>query len=317
MKRIVKDATSRMFSIVVPTFNRADLIGATLKTVLAQKYRDFEIIVVDDGSIDNTAEVINNIESDNIKYFYKDNEERAAARNFGIKKALGQYVTFLDSDDILYANHLEVANKIVTTNSSPSFFHIGYEVKDTNGEIIRRVNNREGSLNEQLLYGNSLSCIGVFIRRDIALKHLFNEDRNLSGSEDYELWMRLASRYEIFYSDEITAALIQHEGRSVLGFDKRVLINRIELLMKYLFKDQKFIETYGSKKSIFIAHRYLYLSLHLTMGRYLGDGLMFWWRAFRLYPAILFTRKTAGILKNLVVYKFFVSLASGASVLPL
>ena len=268
--------------------------------MLDQKHQDFEIIVVDDGSTDNTLEVINSLGSDDIKYFYKENEERAAARNFGIGKAAGQYVTFLDSDDLLYANHLEVANSIIINNEPPSVFHIGYEIKNINGEIVRRVNNRKGNLNKQLLYGNSFSCLGVFVRRDIALNHLFNEDRNLSGSEDYELWMRLASRYQISYSNEITAALIQHEGRSVLGFDKAILINRIELLIKYLFKDQKFVAAYGSKKSIFLAHRYLYLSLHLVMGRYLNDGLLFWWRAFKLHPAILFTRKTAGILKNLV-----------------
>lgn len=289
-----------LFSVVIPTYNRAARLIKTVNSLLSQRYTSYEIIVVDDGSTDNTSEVIDNIESNNIRYFYKNNEERAAARNFGVKKALGQYVTFLDSDDILYPHHLEVANRIIITNKYPSVFHTGYEIKDINDEIIRRINNREGDLNEQLLYGNSLSCIGVFIRKDIALKHLFNEDRNLSGSEDYELWMRLASRYKIYYSNEITAALVQHEGRSVLGFDKRILINRIELLIKYLFEDQKFLKTYGSKESVFIAHRYLYLSLHLVMGRYLRDGLMFWWRAFKLYPTVLFTRKTAGILKNLI-----------------
>lgn len=288
------------FSIIIPTFNRADFISFTLKTVLNQRHRDFEIIVVDDGSIDNTSEVIDNIGSDNIKYFYKENQERAAARNFGIRKALGQYVTFLDSDDILYANHLEVAYRIIADNSSPSVFHIGYEIKDTDGKITRRINNRRGSLNEQLLYGNSLSCIGMFLRRDIALRHSFNEDRNLSGSEDYELWMRLASRYQILYSNEITAALIQHEERSVLGFDKNVLINRINLLTKYLFSDHKFTEVYGHQQNVFIAHRYLYLSLHLVMGRYIRNGLMFWWRAVKLYPTVLFNRKTAGIFKNLI-----------------
>ena len=91
-----------LFSVIIPTFNRADFIGKTVESVLRQTFTDFEIIVIDDGSTDNTAEIIAPIIDERLTYHFKQHEERAAARNAGTKLARGEYVTFLDSDDLLY-----------------------------------------------------------------------------------------------------------------------------------------------------------------------------------------------------------------------
>ncbi len=291
---------SIFFSIIIPTYNRAHLIQKTIRSVLDQTYDSFEIIVVDDGSTDNTEEMVKSISDKRIYYYKKKNEERAAARNYGIIHSKGEYLTFLDSDDLFYPHHLDEAFRVIYYSSHPEVFHLGYEIKTPEGRVISQINNRKGKLNDQLIYGNSLSCIGVFVRKDIAQANLFNEDRSLTGSEDYELWLRLASRYRIFYSNKITAALIQHENRSVLTFDKEVLIKRIQALMLSLLSDQKFIESYGTKTNIFLAHRYLYLSLHLIMGNFFKDGIKYWLKAVKIHPPVLMSRKTLGIIKNLI-----------------
>ena len=99
-----------LFSIIIPTYNRAHLILKTLESVKNQSFVDYELIIVDDGSSDNTKEVVNKFILDNKlsnwHYFNKVNGERGAARNYGIEKATGLYVTFLDSDDLIYSNHL-------------------------------------------------------------------------------------------------------------------------------------------------------------------------------------------------------------------
>ena len=95
-----------LFSIIIPTYNRASLIKETINSVLLQDYPNFEIIIVDDGSTDDTENIVKSIEDSRINYHKKTNAERGAARNFGIKLAKGEYITFLDSDDILYVNHL-------------------------------------------------------------------------------------------------------------------------------------------------------------------------------------------------------------------
>ena len=91
------------FSVIIPTYNRSTLLINTVDSVLAQNYPHFEVIIVDDGSTDDTQQVVRNTYSNvpQIRYFYKQNEERGAARNFGLKHAKGEYALFFDSDDFM------------------------------------------------------------------------------------------------------------------------------------------------------------------------------------------------------------------------
>ena len=126
------------FSIVMPTYNRAGLIIDSIKTAIAQDYPNFEIIVVDDGSTDNTEEVVLALQNPKIRYHKKLNEERAAARNKGAELAKGDYVTFFDSDDYLYPNHLSEAVKLIEKNQKPEMIYLAYNVMDTNNHQNQR-----------------------------------------------------------------------------------------------------------------------------------------------------------------------------------
>src|SRR5688572_21324050 len=107
------------FSIIIPTYNRADRIAATIHSILAQTFRDFEILIVDDGSTDNTKQVVYGFTDNRIKYHRKKNEERGAARNAGISMSEGEYITFIDSDDIFYEDHLTVAKQFIDQHAEP------------------------------------------------------------------------------------------------------------------------------------------------------------------------------------------------------
>ena len=111
-----------LFSVIIPTYNRADFITKTIHSVLSQTYTNFELIIVDDGSADNTERVIRKVEDPRIKYHKKDNSERGAARNYGTNKAKGDYITFLDSDDLLYSKYLEEANSFIKKIDLKIFF---------------------------------------------------------------------------------------------------------------------------------------------------------------------------------------------------
>src|SRR5690554_6195096 len=100
---------SPFFSIVIPTYNRAEIIGETIQSVINQSFSDFELLIVDDGGTDETDKVVATFPDKRITYFKKENAERGAARNFGANKSKGKYLNFLDSDDLLYPNHLETA----------------------------------------------------------------------------------------------------------------------------------------------------------------------------------------------------------------
>src|SRR5690606_16343568 len=126
-----------------------------------------------------------------------------------------RYVTFLDSDDVVYEHHLATAAKAIEKYVNPEIFHLGFELTDITTGTARSNPLLQGISNERMIDGNQLSCNGVFVRRDIALKHPFNPDRDLSGTEDYELWLRLASRYPIYCESEVTSSIMQHDARSV------------------------------------------------------------------------------------------------------
>jgi glycosyltransferase involved in cell wall biosynthesis len=253
------------FSIVVPTYNRGHLIKKTLESLLNQAWSSYEIIVVDDGSTDNTEAMVSALNSPRIHYFKKENAERAAARNYGANKARGRYVNFFDSDDIALPNHLAEAYKVVAENQYPEWFHMGYAIVTPEEEIVKRVDAYKGStLKAYFTNGNPLSCNGVFLRTDIIKKYNFNEVRQLSGSEDYELWYRLVARYPLHYSNVITSWVVDHESRSVRTMDATKLIARLNLLLHFLRQDDAIQSVFKEKFHISEAGIYLYLALHIS-----------------------------------------------------
>ncbi len=107
------------FSVIIPAYNRADLIGQTLDSVLAQSFRDFEIIVVDDGSTDNTVEALSAY-AGRIKLLRQENQGPSAARNHGLRHAAGEYVAFLDSDDLWFPWTLATFKQAIDAHNRPS-----------------------------------------------------------------------------------------------------------------------------------------------------------------------------------------------------
>ncbi|MFN8309984.1 MAG: glycosyltransferase [Chitinophagales bacterium] len=291
------------FSIIIPTYNRADLIAETLRSVITQTYTRFEVIVVDDGSTDNTQEVVEKVGSPLVTYYRIPNSERGAARNFGVSKARGNYVTFLDSDDVFYNNCLAFAEEGLKRNNYPPFFHQAYEIGDAQHITVKVDNLRNDDL-DMFLTGNHLSCIGVFIARDVFAKHKFCEDRNLSGSEDYELWMRLAANYGLKTDNRISARLNLHDMRSVLQINVQNLIKRKNLFLFYVFQDQAVQQIFGNRKNIVESYCDSYISLHLVLA---GDVNLSWHyltTAFLAYPQCLFDRRTFAILKYTILSFF-------------
>lgn len=108
-----------MISIIIPLYNKATSIKRTIHSVLSQSYTDFELIIINDGSTDNSAEIVNKQFYDKrIRYIYQDNAGVSSARNRGIKEAIGEWILFLDADDILYPNALKIliSKSVFNTN---------------------------------------------------------------------------------------------------------------------------------------------------------------------------------------------------------
>jgi len=286
-----KDITSPFFSIIIPTYNRALLIGKTIDSVLQQQYTNYEIIVVDDGSNDNTEELLKKYSAANFIYIKKENEERAAARNYGTKIARGKYINWFDSDDIMFPNHLTEARNMIEKYNEVEIFALGFQVQNSGGTIVQRSTYSLPTVNKIMYQGNHLACNPVFVRRDIALQNLFNEDRALTVSEDFELWLRMASQFPIYCTNTITSAFIIHSERSMTTMNtEEKLIPRFEKINQLVIDNNKVAQFLGSKKGLFLAINYMLLSSTLAIGGYKKQAIKFSFKAIGLSKLVLFKK---------------------------
>ena len=268
------------FSIVIPLYNRAAFIGRTIESVLAQTFESFELIVVDDGSTDGSGDVVKGYSDDRIRYVWKENEERSVARNTGTAMATGTYVNFLDSDDYLLPNHLAEAAGPIDRYRGPEFFHLAYEIRDESGDLVRTVNWLPEIANEAIVTGNHLSMNGVFLRTDISQNNPFDPSMNIH--EDYELWLRLASRYKLIAGKAVTSVIIAHGERSLLTTKGEELIRNIDHFENKVFSDPDFIRAYGSYAGMIRTNDRVHIALHYAVTKqsrlkalkYLAMGLL-------------------------------------------
>ena len=208
----MKLTTSPFFSVVIPTFNREKLVKSAIESVLNQEFSDFELLIIDDGSKDNTAQLVQSLEDKRIKYFYKENEERSCARNFGINKSKGNYICFLDSDDGYYLNHLKVLFDEINKLEFPkALFYTGIEYKNDYRSYIHPYNT--GSEHPvKFIWSNFILMNSICVHRQIFNEYLFPTQYNLW--EDTHLWLRIALNFPVFEIRQITCYTIEHEQAS-------------------------------------------------------------------------------------------------------
>lgn len=289
----------------MPVYNRAGFLEKSISSVLSQTYANFELIVVDDGSTDHTAEVvkeiINKYPDKQIRYFYKENGERGAARNYGAAKASGEILNFFDSDDLLYPNHLSEANAFLNAKDEIFWFHQGYDVKNENLELLKKGPTLPEFPNRKLISGNHLSCNGVFIKKDLFVKYRFNENRLLAGLEDWELWLRLSAKYPLFVQNKISSSVLQHMDRSVLDKNPEKLIQRVSLLMELIEKNDTVREFMGKDILHFKGSCTSYISLHLAlMKNQKINSVRYLFKTLVIQPGFILQRRFFAILKHII-----------------
>ena len=212
------------FSIIIPTYNRGALLIETVDTVLGQTYPHFEIIIVDDGSTDNTREVVEKhyAGEPRIKYFYKQNGERGAARNFGLTQARGDYALFFDSDDFMKPHYLETLNKIILEQPDAKLLAAKYNY-DNRGKTEYHPglqNLDEGWYDQKFfLKGNILACNYCIKIKNHTFK-FFPPERDLASMEDWLFLLENLSNTRIFIKDEICVTMRQHDARSMSNNQK-------------------------------------------------------------------------------------------------
>lgn len=287
------------FSIVLPTFNRSKFLAKAIQSVLDQSFDNFELIVVDDGSTDNTSEVVARFTDQRIRYFFKVNEERSIARNYGIDRAKGRYINFLDSDDFFYPEHLATAFENLFQRQFPELLHTRYELQDRTGTIVSKSEFVEKQVNQKLIFSNFLNGGCFFIKREALSDLSFIPHKDANFSEDWYLWLRLAARFPIHTVDVTTMVVTEHDHRSLRTVNPLKLERSLLLVLQELKKDSFVLSLYKHSFGYFAAECYSLIALHHT-GVSNIKSATYLLRAMRAYPLFPKRRRFWAILKNLL-----------------
>lgn len=224
-------------SVIIPTYNRSHLIGRAIQSVLNQIYQDFEIIVVDDGSTDNTEEVIKKFQKQDkrIKYIcHEKNKGGSAARNTGIKIAKGNYIGLLDDDDEWLPEKLE--KQVIKFQNSPEKVGVIYSgffyVSEKSGKIVSEIiPTLQGEVYANLLKGCILGSPTPLIKKRCFQKAGFF-DEMLPSCQDWDMWIRLSKYYDFDFVPDILAKHHVHGGQTSVDLNAKI-VAREKLIEKY------------------------------------------------------------------------------------
>jgi len=246
-------------SVVIPCYNSEKSILKCLQSVIGQSYPVHEVLVVDDGSTDNTSELIINFINQNKLYgkvflFKQKNSGPSAARNFGISKSKGEYIAFLDSDDYWKDDKIEIQMSYIEKDESIFLCASAFEINKINvNTTVKEVTFKD------LLYRNYFSTPTVIVNSDV-FKNGYKFDESIKYSEDYRLWLEIAYSYKCLYVNKILATnQFQKLGFGVSGLSANLVKMEKGELSNYLYlwKNHKISLLQLSKVSMFSIIRFL------------------------------------------------------------
>lgn len=243
-----------MISVIITTYNRLNFIKYAIESVLTQTFNNYELIIVDDGSTDDTKNYILKKYSDKIKYIYQTNGGISKARNTGIKNSTGEYIAFLDVDDRWKKNKLEIQYNHIKNNNETALNYTD-EIWIRNNEHLNQKKTHQkysGYIFDKCLKLCIISPSSALIRRKV-----FNEiglfDENMEVCEDYDLWLRITLNYKVEFIPE--KLIIKYGGHSdqlskkYYGMDRFRIYSLIKILKNNkLSKENKLLVVNEIKK---------------------------------------------------------------------
>lgn len=200
-----------MISVVIPVYNKELSISKTIHSVLNQTFTDYEIVVVNDGSTDNTLKSITAIQDSRIRIINKENGGVSSARNLGIEKAQYEWIALLDGDDLWEKCHLENINNVITSFQNVKVICTGFSLANSNGTILKKynvVNDGFGNyFDYSLKYGFITHSSAIAFKKELYdVNTKFRTDLTLG--EDTEMWEKLARKTEFYFIKQITSFYI-------------------------------------------------------------------------------------------------------------
>jgi glycosyltransferase involved in cell wall biosynthesis len=229
-----------LVSILIVTYNRARLIREAVQSALTQDYDDIEVIVVDDGSTDDTSSVVAELKDSRLRYLFKKNGGVSTARNRALEEARGEFILWLDSDDVLLPGTVSEYVRMSADNPDHDIFYGHLRLIDAEGRSLgeRRYRDHEpDQVIPALVYGGICPQPGVFIRRRI-FDEIGTFDPQMAYAEDYDLFARAAERFKFKLVDRFTCGYRFH-GDQLCGPTNE---NEVSLDVTVI---QRMVERYG------------------------------------------------------------------------
>jgi len=256
-----------MISVIIPTYNAEKYINKAINSVLAQTYQDFEILVIDDGSTDNTKEAVNSIPDERIRYIYQENRGPSAARNKGVELSGSEYVAFLDADDFWHPKKLEIQLDVL--NKKPDiclvYSNIIMQEEVTGAKFTKTFDNfktKERLIKSLIITPfNAPSPSTVIAKRESLLKSgLF--DPKIKNGEDLDLWLRIAMNTNFYcVKKPLTTAV-----RPVSGITRSMKPSKIIENHQYILN--KFFDETDKEKHFLKYKNAAFAFIHFNIGFY-------------------------------------------------
>lgn len=209
-----------MISVIIPTYNRAQTIERSIKSVLNQTYRDIELIIVDDGSTDNTYDVLKSINDERMRYIYQENHGACVARNNGINHAKGEYIAFQDSDDIWHKEKLERQVFAIENNKDVDIVCCRTRCKQLDGKEFISLERRKGGIISIKDGPYGISTQTLLMKKSVASQIQFDE--NVTRYQDLDFLLTAIQSFNIYLVPEI---LVDRyiENDSISSHPERIL----------------------------------------------------------------------------------------------
>jgi glycosyltransferase involved in cell wall biosynthesis len=194
-------------SIVVTCYNYGKYISDCLNSILKQKYQNYEVVIIDDGSTDNTEKVVSPyLENQKIKYCKQENMGQAGAKNNGIRNSTGEFIAFLDADDMWADNMLEKEMALFSDKRIGVVYSRVRFINEKNKEVIIKSNNkyllpRSGNITSYLLFENIVTFSSSIVRKE-CLDKCGYFDESFKMGIDWDLWLRISTKYQFSYVNE-------------------------------------------------------------------------------------------------------------------
>ena len=279
------------FSIIIPTYNYAQFVQRAIDSALAQTGEDFEILVVDDGSTDETTEILKQYQ-DKIQIISQENKGVAVARNHGAEKANGEYLLFLDADDALESNALELFRNALQTDKNTRFILAGYCSVDECGNV------NKPTLPKQLR--TPLQNFRRFINRKFSIAHgaiLMRRDNfdivqyppGITNGEDVVLFAQSLILFSTTAIPAVTVKRFAHSGRERNRIDRirKGGIKTVDLL----FRSDLLPKEAMRYRNQFLARRHASLARSFFKAKCYPEAKEAYWNAFKANPRLIFNLK--------------------------